>query len=129
MFEEPDKETDRIASAIVDSSLKVHRALGPGLLESVYEACLSHELRRRGLKVDGQVNVPVIYEGLKVDAALRLDMLVNDLVIVELKVVERMIPVYEAQMLSYLKLTKKRLGLLINFNVVLIKDGIKRIIL
>lgn len=129
MFQEPDKETDRVASTIVDASLKVHKALGPGLLESVYEACLSHELRLRGLKVEGQVVVPVIYEGLKIDAALRLDMLVNDLVIVELKAVEKIIPVYEAQMLSYLKLTKKRLGLLINFNVVLIKDGIRRIVL
>ncbi len=129
MFEEPDKETDRIASLIVDSSLKVHRALGPGLLETVYEACLSHELRSRGLKVENQIIVPIVYDGLTIDAGLRLDMLVNGLVIVELKAVEKMIPVYEAQILSYLKLTKKRLGILINFNVVLIKDGIKRIIL
>ncbi len=128
MYEEPDKETDRIASLIVDSSLKVHRALGPGLLETVYEACLSHELRSRGLKVENQIIVPIVYDGLTIDAGLRLDMLVNGLVIVELKAVEKMIPVYEAQILSYRKLTKKRLGFLINFNVVLIKEGIKRII-
>jgi GxxExxY protein len=129
MFEEPDKETDRVASAIVDAAVKVHKALGPGLLESVYEACLTHELHLRGFVVENQVAVPINYEGLKLDAALRLDVLVNDLVVVELKSVEKMIPLYEAQVLTHLKLTKKRLGLLINFNVPLIKDGIKRIIL
>lgn len=119
MFQEPDKETDRVASEIVDSAFKVHKALGPGLLESVYEACLVHELKQRGLKVENQVPVPINYAGLKLDAALRLDLLVQDCVLVELKSVERLIPLYEAQVLSYLKLTQKRLGLLINFNVVL----------
>ena len=129
MYQEPDSETDRIAAAIVDAALKVHKALGPGLLESVYETCLTHELRSRGLSVENQVAVLIHYEGLQLDAALRLDMLVNDLVIVELKSVEKMTPLYDAQVLSYLRLTKKRLGLLINFNVPLIKDGIRRIIL
>lgn len=129
MFQEPDKETDRVASIIVDAALKVHRALGPGLLESVYEACFTHELRLRELKVENQIPVPIVYEGLKLDSALRIDLLVNNLVVVELKSVEKIIPLYEAQLLSYLKLTSKQLGLLINFNVPLIKDGIKRIIL
>lgn len=92
MIQEPDKETDRIASVIVDAALKVHRALGPGLLESIYEACLAHELRLRGLKVENQVPVPIVYEGLKLDSALRLDLLVNNLVVVELKSVEKTIP-------------------------------------
>jgi GxxExxY protein len=124
-----DAETERIATSIVDSALKVHRALGPGLLESVYEACLSHELRLRGLKVETQVAVPIVYEGLNVDAALRLDVIVNDSVVIELKAVEKMIPLYEAQVLSYLRLMNKRLGFLINFNVPLLKDGIRRIVL
>ncbi|MBX2990454.1 MAG: GxxExxY protein [Bacteroidetes bacterium] len=124
-----DRETERIATTIVDSAFKVHKALGPGLLESVYEICLSHELRLRGLKVETQLAVPIEYEAMQIDAALRLDLLVNSLVIVELKAVEKMIPLYEAQVLSYLRLMKKRLGFIINFNVPLIKDGIKRIVL
>ena len=124
-----DQHTESIASAIVDSAYKIHRALGPGLLESVYEACLSHELRLRGLRVETQVVVPIEYEGLLIEGALRLDLLVSDSVVVELKAVEKMIPLYDAQVLSYLRLMKKRLGLLINFNVPLIKEGIRRIIL
>ncbi len=103
--------------------------LGPGLLESVYEICLAHELKQRGLIVSTQVAFPVVYEDVRLEAGLRLDMLVEHLLIVELKAVERMHPVYEAQLLSYLKLTGHRLGLLINFHVPLLKDGIKRIIL
>lgn len=124
-----DNETERIATIVVDSAFKVHKALGPGLLESVYEVCLLHELRLRGLRVESQRPVPILYEGLRIDAALRLDLLVNDLVIVELKAVDKMIPLYDAQLLSYLKLMKKRLAFLINFNVTLIKDGIRRIVL
>lgn len=124
-----DQETERIATEIVDSVVKVHKSLGPVLLESVYEICLSHELRLRGLKVETQLAVPIEYEGMQIDAALRLDLLVNSLVIVELKAVEKTIPLYEAQVLSYLRLMKKLLGFIINFNVPLIKDGIKRIIL
>ncbi len=122
-------EVEQVASIVVDAALKVHKALGPGLLESVYEACLLHELKLRGLKVESQVPVPITYDGLRLEAALRLDLVVEDDLIVELKAAEIMHPVFEAQLLSYLKLTGRRLGLLINFNVPLIKDGIKRIIL
>ena len=124
-----DKESDEIASQIVDSAFKVHKALGPGLLESVYEVCLYHELQKRGLKVKRQVNVPVVYDNIKFDAGFRLDLLVEDKVIVEIKAVDDMNPVFEAQILTYLKLTGIRLGLLINFNTPLIKKGIQRIIL
>ena len=123
------KAVDETASAIVDSAFRVHTTLGPGLLESVYEVCLAHELKKRGHSVDRQVALPVEYDGIRLNAGLRLDLLVNDSVIVELKVVDKMNPVYQAQLLTYLKLTGKRLGLLINFNVPLIKDGIKRLAL
>lgn len=118
-----------ISGAIVDAALQVHRTLGPGLLESVYEQCLCYELRSRGLKCDRQVPVPVIYGDVRIETGLCLDLLVESLVIVELKAVEQMHPLYEAQLLTYLKLAKKELGLLINFNVPLLKHGIKRIIL
>lgn len=118
---------DAVAREIVDAALKVHRALGPGLLESVYEACLCHELTSRGLSWRSQILIPVVYEGLQIDTGLRLDLLVEDCVIVELKAVEKMLPLFDAQLLTYLKLSGNRLGLLINFNVPLIKDGIKRI--
>lgn len=119
---------DRIASAIVDSSLTVHRQLGPGLLESVYELCLFHELSRRSIPVERQVGFPIQYDDLKIESGLRLDILVDSLVIVEIKAVEKLAPVHQAQLLTYLKLTNKKLGLLINFNVPLIKDGIKRMV-
>jgi GxxExxY protein len=122
-------ETDRIAKEIVDSAFAVHSALGPGLLESVYEICLVHELTKRGLNVQRQVTLPIIYDGLKLDAGLRLDLLVQHCVIVELKAVEVILPVHMAQMLTYLKLAGKRLGLVLNFNVPLLRDGIKRIAL
>jgi GxxExxY protein len=129
VFEPIAPETERVASAIIDSAFKVHRTLGPGLLESVYELCLAHELRQRGLSVETQVSLPIIYEGLRIEGGLRLDVVVEKLVIIEIKAVEKMIPVFDAQLLTYLKLTGLRLGLLINFNVPLIKDGIKRIVL
>ena len=110
-------ELNSISGVIVDAAFKVHSSLGPGLLESVYETCLLHELRSRGLYVATQVPVPIRYNDLLLDGALRLDLVVEDSVIVELKAVELMHPVCEAQLLSYLKLTGKRLGLLINFNV------------
>ncbi len=122
-------DTERVATQIVDAALKVHSTLGPGLLESVYEACLVHELERRGLSVRRQVAVPITYEDLRIDAGLRLDLLVEDQVIVELKAVEKLLPVFEAQVLTCLKLADRRLGLPINFNVSLIKDGIRRFIL
>jgi GxxExxY protein len=120
------EETDAVAQKIVDAAYTVHKALGPGLLESVYETCLVHELKKRGLAVQQQVVLPVYYDGIRLDAGLRLDVLVNEAVVVELKAVEYLLPVHEAQLLTYLKLTGYRLGLLINFNVPLIKQGIKR---
>jgi GxxExxY protein len=120
------EEADAIARQIVDAAFKVHTALGPGLLESVYEACIRHELVKRGFDVRIQHPVPIVYDGLRLDAGLRLDLLVNDCVVVELKSIERLAPIHEAQILSYLKLSQKRLGLLINFNVPRIKDGIRR---
>ena len=121
--------TDEIAKVVVDAAYTVHRALGPGLLESVYEVCLVHELVKRGLKVERQVSLPVVYDSVRLDAGLRLDLLVENAVIVELKAVEVVLPVHATQLLTYLKLTGHRLGLLINFNVRLIKDGIQRIVL
>ena len=122
-------DTERIASQIVDAAFKVHSALGPGLLESVYETCLLHELRSRSLKAQRQVTLPIICEGLQIDSGLRLDLLIEDQVVVELKAVEKFLPILGAQLLTYLKLSGHRLGLLINFNVPRIKDGIRRIIL
>lgn len=120
---------DQIATAVVDSAYKVHRALGPGLLESVYEVCLTHELAKRGFNVQTQVRLPVEYDGIKLDAGLRLDLLVHGGLIVEVKAVEQLLDVHKAQLLTYLKLTGVRLGLLINFNVATIKSGIKRLVL
>jgi GxxExxY protein len=122
-------ETERIAAEIVDAALRVHRALGPGLLESVYERCMVHELEKRGLGVERQVSLPIVYDDLKLDGGLRLDLLVGNQVIVEIKAVEKLGPVFEAQLLTYLRLSKKRLGFLINFTVPLIEDGIKRMII
>lgn len=122
-------ELEALARVIVDAAYKVHTTLGPGLLESVYETCLAYELTKRGLNVQRQVIVPVIYDGVQLDTGLRLDLLVDNQVIIELKAVEKMNPVFEAQVLTYLKLSAKRLGFLINFNVPIIKSGIKRVIL
>ena len=120
--------TEEIAKAILDSAFQVHTALGPGLLESVYEACLLHELKIRGINVKSQVTLPVIYKGMKVDSGFRLDLLVDDSVVVEIKSAEGISPVYSAQLLTYLRLSNIRLGFLINFNVIHLRDGIKRII-
>ena len=128
-FDPVPPEVERVAKLIVDAAFHVHKELGPGLLESVYESCLAFELEHRGVKVERQVALPVIYKGVRLDAGLRLDMLIGNTVIVELKAVETMLPLFDAQLLTYLKLTAQRLGLLINFNVPLIKDGIKRIVL
>ena len=121
-------EEERIGKIIVDAAIAVHRFLGPGLLESVYEVCFCHELAKRGLALRRQVMVPILYDGIIFEEGLRLDVLVEDRVICELKAVAVMNPVYEAQLLSQLKLTGNRLGYLINFNVPLIKNGIKRVI-
>ncbi|MBL7904080.1 MAG: GxxExxY protein [Bacteroidales bacterium] len=121
-------EEERIGKALVEAAYKVHSELGPGLLEKVYETCLSHALEKSGFDVKRQVNIPIVFDGLVFEEGLRLDILVNNLVICELKAVETINPVWTAQILSHLKLTNKRLGYLINFNVPLIKDGIKRFI-
>lgn len=118
-----------ISGAIVDCSIRVHKELGPGLLENVYEVCLMKELVALGLGVKRQVILPVIYKGEKIDIDFKIDLLVEDDVIVELKSVETILPVHEAQLLTYLKLSEKKLGLLINFNVKLLKDGIRRFVL
>ncbi len=123
----PRKEgIDRAASEIVDSAFKVHSTLGPGLLESVYEVCLAHELHRRGITFERQVSLPIVYEGLSLESGLRLDLVVANTIVVEIKAVETLLEVHKAQLLTYLKLAKHRLGFLINFNVPCIKDGIKR---
>lgn len=119
---------DEIARQIVDSALTVHRALGPGLLEAVYEQCLAYELRARGIGVQRQITVPIRYRDAQIDAGLRMDMVVDGLVVVEIKAIEKLLPVHEAQLLTYLKFSGHRIGLLINFNVLLIKHGIKRMI-
>ena len=122
-------EIERVAHEIVDASFKIHTHLGPGLLESAYETVLVYELTKRGLRVERQIPVPVVYEEVRLNAGYRLDLVVDECVVVELKAVEKLIPLQEAQLLTYLKLTGYRLGLLINFNTKLIKDGIKRVIL
>jgi GxxExxY protein len=121
-------EHDEIARQIVDSALSVHKALGPGLLESVYEQCLAYELRSRSLRVVSQVPLPVHYREVQIEIGFRIDLVVNDLVLIEVKAAERILAVHEAQLLTYLKLSGKHLGLLVNFNVPLIKDGIRRLI-
>jgi GxxExxY protein len=122
-------ELELVATHIVDAAFKVHMTLGPGLLESVYETCLAFELSKRGLRVRRQVAVPFMYDGVMLGAELRIDLLVEEQVIIEVKAVEKLIPVFEAQLLTYLKLANKRLGFLINFNVEVIKNGLKRRIL
>ena len=121
--------TEEVARTIVDAAMAVHRTLGPGLLESVYEVCLAHELEPRGRSVLTQVSLPVTYESIKLDTGYRIDLIVDDSVVVEVKAIEAMVRLHEAQLLTYLRLSRCRLGLLINFNVVLLKNGIKRMIL
>jgi len=122
-------ELEEIAKAIVDSAFQVHSQLGPGLLESVYEACLACELVSRGFDVKRQLHVSIVYRDMKIDSALRIDLLVNGRIIVELKAVEQDSPLYAAQLKTYLKLTGLQLGLVINFNKALIRDRIRRVIL
>ena len=117
-----------LGEIILGCAMKVHSALGPGLLESAYEACLAHELSKAQLGVKRQVALPVVYDGMQLDAGFRIDLLVNDAVIVELKTAEKLLPIHKAQLLSYLKLSNKSLGYLLNFNVVHMRDGIKRIV-
>jgi len=121
-------EINEISGAIVDAAIKVHSALGPGLLESTYEACLKHELVKRGFKCVSQMAMPVHYDDVELEIGYRIDLLVEDAVIVELKSIDRLQGIHEAQLLTYLKLSGNRVGLLINFNVRLLKDGIKRLV-
>ena len=123
------EDLNKISAAIVHCALIVHKELGPGLLESVYEACLYKELTDQGWIVGRQVMMPVYYKGERLSADFRIDLLVEEKVIIELKAADYMLPVFSAQLLTYLKLSEKKLGLLINFNVALLKEGIKRVVL
>jgi len=129
MYEKISDEEDRIGREIVDAAFVVHKELGPGLLEKVYEVCFCYVLAQKGFDIKRQLDIPIVFEGMTFEEGLRLDVLVNDLVICELKALENVNPVWEAQLLSHLKLTGKRLGYLINFNVPLIKNGIKRMVI
>jgi GxxExxY protein len=118
-----------LTGQIIGAAIEVHKALGPGLLESVYEECLSHELGLRRIRYERQYPIPVKYKGVQLDCGYRIDLLVENLVILELKSLDSLEPVHEAQILTYLKLTGRKIGLLINFNVPVLRDGIKRLIL
>ena len=122
------QKLDLITQEIIGAAIEAHRRLGPGLLESAYEACLAFELRDRALKVEQQKPLPVIYREVKLDCGYRLDLVVEDLVIVEVKAIDRLLPIHDAQLLSYLRLSNKNVGLLINFHVRLLKNGVKRIV-
>lgn len=128
-FPAVDPKIDRVARTVLDAAFAIHRALGPGLLESVYEACMAIELENRGMKFARQVVVPVAYLGRSIEPGFRIDILADDEVVVEIKAVERLMPIHDAQMLTYLKLAKKRLGLLVNFTVPLLKNGVRRLVL
>ena len=119
---------NQIATIIVDAALRIHRTLGPGLLESVYQAALDYELQKRGLRIAQQVGLPVHYEEVKLELGFRVDLIVDEKVIIEIKSIEAFAPVHRKQLLTYLRLMDLRLGLLINFNVELIKDGIQRVV-
>ena len=121
-------DIEEIGRKVIGSAIRVHSVLVPGLLESVYQQCLVHELRKAGLKVDCEVLVPVCYDGIVIETGYRLDLLVENVVIVENKTVEKVLPIHEAQLLTYLKLKDCKLGYLINWNVTLVKDGIKRMV-
>ncbi len=122
-------QNNEISGEVIDAAMKIHSALGPGLLESGYAACLKHELIKRGLKVACEVPLPVIYDGVRLDAGYRLDLVVEDTVVVELKAIEALAPIHQAQIISYLKLSGKPIGLLINFHTLHLKDGIKRFVI
>ena len=128
-FDPIPEELEIIGKKIVDAAYTVHKSLGPGLLERVYEICFCHELQKRDLKYQRQLYIPIVYDGIEFDEGLRLDVLVEDKVICELKALENVNPVWEAQILSHLKLTDNRLGFLINFNVPLMKNGIRRFVI
>lgn len=118
----------QVSHAIISAAMRVHSELGPGLLESAYQACLKHELQRAGVQAATQVGLPVVYRGVRLEIGYRMDLIVEGLVIVEIKSVDAISPIHQAQIISYLKLSGKSIGLLINFNVVHLKDGIKRFV-
>ena len=119
---------DDASGIVLDAALRVHTRLGPGLLEGAYEACLAHELRERGLRVNTQHPLPVLYDGVRIELGYRLDLLVEDALVVEVKAVAKLLPIHHAQLLSYLKLSGHTIGLLINFHTLHLKDGIKRMV-
>ena len=121
-------ELNEISGRIIAAAMKVHTAIGPGVLESVYQSCLLHELKKAGLGIQAQVALPVVYDGLHIDSGYRIDLLVENTVIVELKCVESLLPIHKAQLLTYLRLANKPLGLLLNFNVIHLREGIKRVL-
>ncbi len=121
-------DIEAVAKNIVDSSIKVHTALGPGLLESAYQACLKFELEKRNLAVRTEVLLPVLYDGFQVDAGYRVDMMVEDCIIIENKAIDLLMPIHEAQLLTYLRLTGYKIGFLLNWNVRLMRQGIKRLV-
>jgi GxxExxY protein len=121
-------DENQLSSAIIGAAIEVHRSLGPGLLEAAYEACLAYELLERGLSLERQKTLAVLYKGIEVDCGFRLDLRVNGLVIVEVKAIEGFAPIHEAQVITYLKLTGCKLGLLLNFNEIRLRDGIKRVV-
>ena len=123
------EEVERVAQVVVDAGLKVHKALGPGLLESAYEHCLAYELGARGVSLRRQAALPIRYDGVQLDAGYRLDLVVENAIIVEIKSVDGLTPLHQAQLLTYLKLSGCRLGLLMNFNVPLFKQGLTRLVL
>lgn len=128
VFQPVAPDVEKVGKTVLDAAFRVHTTLGPGLLESIYETTTAYEIRKSGLTVATQVELPILYDGQKLASGLRLDMLVENCVIVELKSVETMNPVYEAQIMTYLRLSGVRLGFLINFNVKRLKDGIKRFV-
>ena len=129
ILEEVDLETEEIATRVVEAAFRVHRTLGPGLLENAYETCLAYEMVKLGLKVERQVEIPLRYGEVSLNAGFRLDLLAEDRIIIEVKSVESLLPIHKAQILTYLKLTKNKLGFLINFNVGLLKRGLQRVVL
>jgi GxxExxY protein len=128
-FDPLTSQIESLASQVVDAAVKVHKTLGPGLIESVYEICLCHELARREIPFKRHLDLPIVYENIRLESGLRIDVLVDDRVVIELKTVEKLLPVHEAQLLTYLKLTNHRIGFLLNFNVALMKHGITRLVL
>jgi len=125
---EEGEKLNKVTEAIISVAVDVHRALGPGLLESAYEACMVYDLAKAGLKVEQQKPLPIVYRGIKLECAYRLDLMIDNEVIVEIKSVEKLLPIHQAQLLSYLKLSECKVGLLINFNVKMLKNGIKRVV-